>query len=86
LSYAKEIHKKLLSENIRVELDDRGETLQAKIRDAQIQKIPYMFIVGDREEKEAKVSVRKRSGEDLGAKDFDESIKSIKKEIEEKTI
>ena len=70
---------------IRVEVDDRNERLQAKIRDAQMSKVAYMFIVGDREEKDKKVSIRKRDGTDLGSKDLEEFIKFLKKEIEEKS-
>ncbi len=52
---------------LRVEVDDRGERMNAKIRDAQNQKIPYMLIVGDREMESASISVRLRSEENLGA-------------------
>lgn len=84
--YAQGIVDKLKSKNIRAELDDRNETLQAKIRDAQIAKVAYMLIVGDKEEKENKVSVRKRNGEDLGQVQIEKFIKDTKKEINEKVI
>lgn len=64
-AYAKKVMEDL--EGIRAEIDLRGETMQAKIRDAQMQKVPYMLIVGDREEKENTVSVRTREGVDMGA-------------------
>lgn len=86
LKFAEEVTKKLKDAGIRVELDDRGERLQAKIRDAQIEKVNYMFIIGDREVESGKVAVRKRSGEDLGSKDLDEFTKALRKEIDEKTI
>ena len=70
--------------NIRIELDDRPETMQSKIRDAQIQKIPYMLIVGDREEKENRVTVRTRGEENLGAMDINKFLDKIKEEIENK--
>lgn len=70
---------------IRVEIDERAETMQSKIRDAQVQKIPYMLVVGDREEKDKKVSVRKRDGEDLGAMDLDQFQDKIKSEVESKS-
>ena len=73
-------------QGIRVEVDERNETLQAKIRDAQLEKVPYMLIVGDREEKEGSVSERGRSGKDYGPQKTEEFIKNIKKEIEEKII
>ena len=86
LGYAKEIVNKLREEAIRVELDDRNETLGAKIRDAQIEKVSYMLIVGDKEEKEKTVSIRGRSGKDYGQLKLDRFIKNIKEEIASKTI
>jgi len=86
LDYANEVTKKLKDAGIRVELDDRNERLQAKIRDAQMEKASYMFIVGDKETEARSVAVRKRNSDDLGAKDFDEFVKSLKKEIQEKVI
>jgi threonyl-tRNA synthetase len=86
LEYANKVAEELKKSNIRVEVDDRNERLQAKIRDAQLEKVAYMFIVGDREAEAEKVAVRKRDGKDLGAKDLDDFIKALKKEIDEKTI
>jgi len=86
LDYAKKVGDILKEEGIRVEVDERNERLQAKIRDAQLEKVAYMLIVGDREEKEEKVAVRKRNGEDLGAKKLNEFASAIKKEVEEKSI
>jgi len=86
IAYGTEVLKNLRTEGIRAELDERNERLQAKIRDAQLEKVAYMLIVGDREEKEEKVAVRKRNGEDLGAKKLDEFISSIKKEVQDKSI
>ena len=68
--------------HIRGQIDDREETMQAKIRDAQLQKIPYMLIVGDKEEKAGTVSERGRSGKDYGQIKIDDFIVNIKKEIE----
>jgi threonyl-tRNA synthetase len=67
ISYAENVKSQLLQAGIRVEADTRNERMNSKIREAQLQKIPYMLIVGDREEKSDSVSVRLRSGEDLGA-------------------
>jgi threonyl-tRNA synthetase len=86
LEYAQTIVSSLKAVDIRAELDDRNETLQSKIRDSQLEKVAYMLVVGDKEEKANSVSVRKRSGSDLGSQDLDEFIKNIKKEIEEKII
>ncbi|OGM61131.1 threonine--tRNA ligase [Candidatus Woesebacteria bacterium RIFCSPLOWO2_01_FULL_37_19] len=84
--YAKEISEELTNENIRTTIDDRNETLQAKIRDAQLEKVNYMLIVGDKEESSKKISVRLRSGKDTGQMSLEDFIKNIKKEIEEKKI
>lgn len=83
--YAQEVADSLIHGSIRVEVDDRTETMQSKIRDAQTQKIPYMLIVGDREEKENTVAVRTRAGEDLGAMKLDQVLDKIIKEIELKS-
>ncbi len=83
--YAQKVLEQLKSSNIRTELDVRGEKMQGKIRDAQMQKIPYMIIIGDREDKENKIAVRTRSGEDLGAIPVDDFLIKIKEEIESKS-
>ena len=85
LDYAVGVVKKLKEAGIRVELDDRNERLQAKIRDAQLEKVAYMFIVGDKEAESNKVAVRKRDGTDLGALDLGSFINDLKKEIEKKS-
>jgi len=66
LPYARQVAERLREADLRVEVDDRQERMQAKIRDAQLQKVPYMLIVGDREAQAGGVAVRLRSGEDLG--------------------
>lgn len=86
LNYANKVAEELKKENIRVEVDDRNERLQAKIRDAQLGKVAYMFIVGGREEEAKAVAVRKRDGTDLGSQKLEDFIKTLKKEIEEKII
>ena len=65
--YGKQVADRLQDQGFRVELDSRGERMQAKIRDAQLQKVPYMLVAGDREVEADAVSVRTRAGEDLGA-------------------
>lgn len=80
-NYGKRLLEELKDQVIRAEVDDRSETMQSKIRDAQIQKVPYMIIVGDREEKENQVSVRKRDGEDLGVMKFDQFLEMLNQEI-----
>lgn len=90
--YAKKIAEKLEEENVRVEIDDRSETMQSKIRDATLQKVPYMGIIGDRElevrsEKMENrvISIRTREGKDLGQIKISEFIKRVKEEIDKKT-
>ncbi len=66
LAYAEEVAAKLKAADLRVEVDSRSERMNAKVRDAQLQKIPYMLVVGDREAAEGAVSLRLRSNENLG--------------------
>lgn len=86
IEYAKEIMKKLEDEEIRVELDDRQEKTGYKIREAQIQKIPYMLVVGDKEVDSNTLSVRSRDDGDMGIFDVEDFITKIKKEISEKKV
>ncbi|HEX6977398.1 MAG TPA: threonine--tRNA ligase [Patescibacteria group bacterium] len=85
VKYAEEIVSKLLEKGIRVEADDRNETLQAKIRDAQMEKVPYMLIIGNKEEEAKKVAVRDRSGKDYGQVSLSEFLSKIEGEIEKKS-
>ncbi len=80
--YAKEIAAKLDAMNIRVETDLRNEKIGYKIREAQLQKTPYMLVVGDKEAEAGTVSVRTRGGVDLGVMSFDEIAAKIKNEID----
>ena len=73
-------------QGIRVEIDDRSEKMQAKIRDAQIQKIPYMLIIGNREVEANAVAVRQRDGQDLGAIPFNEFLAKVKEQINTKSL
>lgn len=84
VEYGKKLLEEMKKAGIRAEIDDKSETMQAKLRDAQMQKIPYMLIVGDREQEAEKVSVRNRAGENLGDMGMSEFLDKIKKEIEEK--
>lgn len=79
--YGQKVLEQLKDSKIRAELDERSEKMQAKIRDAQLQKIPYMLIIGDREEKEGKVAIRTREGQDLGAMTVNEFLDKINEEI-----
>ena len=82
--YAKELCSKLTNLGIRVELDSRNETIGKKIREAQVEKVPYTLIIGENEVNNNTVSVRKRSVGDEGAVTIDEFIARILKEIAEK--
>lgn len=83
--YTEEVRKKLFDKGIRVEVDDRTEKTGFKIREAQLQKIPYMLIVGEKEEEQKTVSVRSRDKGELGSISIDEFIEMIVKEIEDRT-
>jgi threonyl-tRNA synthetase len=84
--YAKHVHETLKNHGIRVHLDDRNEKLPAKIRDAQMQKIPYMFVVGPKEAEAGTVSVRHRSRGDLGPRPIAQVIASLQEEISSRAI
>lgn len=86
IDYSNKVTEKFLENGLRVELNIDGEPLGAKIRKAQIEKVPYMVIIGEREEKEGKISVRTRSGKDLGQMDLDKFIKDLNQEISQKKI
>jgi len=84
--YAQEVSSKLVRENVRVEIDDRSERLQAKIRDAQMEKIPYMLVVGEKEIADGTVAVRKRDGKEQDVQSVEEFVARIKSEIQERKI
>ncbi|MBI2022608.1 threonine--tRNA ligase [Candidatus Daviesbacteria bacterium] len=78
--YAQKVLEQLIDANIRAEIDERSEKMQAKIRDAQLEKIPYMLIIGDKEVEDKKISIRTKSGESenlIELKSFVEDLKQI---------
>lgn len=79
--YADDLVKKLKSEGLRVNVDNRSERMNAKIREGQLQKIPYMLIVGDNEQKNNSVSTRLRSNENLGEQSLEEFLNYCAPEI-----
>jgi threonyl-tRNA synthetase len=83
--YAKTVRERLVASGLRVELDDRQEKIGYKIREAQLQKVPYMLVVGDREAAEGTVSVRSRSGGDLGARTIAALVSDALDEVARKT-
>ena len=84
--YAKEVAAKLEGDGFRCEVDGRNEKIGKKIREATLEKIPYMLVVGDRDMEKGTVSPRHRSGEDLGAMELDEFAKLLGKEVKSKKI
>ncbi|MFA5935219.1 MAG: threonine--tRNA ligase [Candidatus Paceibacterota bacterium] len=86
MPYAVSIMKELRDSGIRVELDERAETLGNKIRNAQNEKVPYMLIMGDKEIENNTVSERGRSGKDFGEHKLEDFIHDIKSEIDNKSI
>ena len=82
LEYANRVKEQLLEEGIRVEIDERNEKIGYKIREAQLQKIPYMLVIGDKEVEANKVGVRSRKDGDQGAVSITDFINKIKTEIE----
>lgn len=84
LDYGRKILSEFENEDIRAELDEKNGTLQAKIREATLQKVPYMVIIGDREDKEGSISLRTCGGETLGKMDLTKFITKIKLEIKNK--
>jgi len=84
--YSFTIEKELKANNIRVTVDDRNEKVGFKIREAELQKIPYMIIVGEKETQAGQISVRKRKKGDLGRFELDKFIDKISQEIDKKLI
>jgi threonyl-tRNA synthetase len=78
---ARDVRKRLFAAGLRVEIDDSRDRMQGKIRRAQLQKIPYMLIIGNKEQEANAVAVRMRSGEDLGAISVDSFIERASQEV-----
>ena len=84
VEYAKDLAKQMHRDYVRVEVDDRSEKIGYKIRQAQMAKVPYMLVVGDKEVEEGTVNVRKHGGDELGSVPFEEFFNAIKIEIKER--
>ncbi len=84
--YAQKVFAELKHAGIRVHLDDRKEKVNLKIRDAQMQKVPYMLVLGDREQEAGAVAVRERKAGDTGSKPLAEFLAHIKQQIDTKAI
>ena len=78
LDYAKKVAEELLQQDIRVEIDERSESVSKKIRDAEVQKVPYIIVVGDKEEKDKNITMRFRGSKDLKIQKIEEFLKNFK--------
>jgi threonyl-tRNA synthetase len=84
-AYGREVLGALLQAGVRAEIDERGESMGKRIRDAQLQKVPYILVVGDREVEQGAVGVRER-GEDKGARPLAEFIDHLVAEVRERRL
>lgn len=84
LPYAQEVMEKLIKYGVRVEVDDRGEKIGKKIREAELSRVPYMLVVGEKEMAEGKLSVRRQGKGDIGTQELGEFVKNIVEEIAER--
>ena len=84
--YARTVYEKLIAAGFRAEFDDRKEKVNLKIRDAQMQKVPYMLVIGDREAEAGTVAVRHRKHADMGVKPVDEFIEMLREQVSTKTV
>lgn len=84
VEYANQLAKQMRHDYVRVEVDDRNEKIGYKIRQAQMEKVPYMLVVGDKEMEDNSVNVRKHGGDELGTVPFEEFFNAIKTEIKER--
>ena len=86
LEYAKTIEKELLKNKIRVKVDNRAEKIGYKIREAELERVPYMLILGKKEAEEKVLSIRRRGNKENDVMDLDGFVTKLLKEIEEKEI
>ncbi len=84
--YAKGVREKLLAAGIRTELDTRSEKIGFKIREAALEKVPYVLVAGDKEVEQNGVAVRERGGKDLGVMPLQDFIDKVQKKIKDKSI
>ena len=84
VEYARQVAAELKAGGLRVEVDDSGERMNAKIRKAQLQKVPYMLVVGDREMEAGQVAVRLRTEEDLGGMSPSDFVSRVQEAVEAK--
>ncbi|MBI4059260.1 threonine--tRNA ligase [Candidatus Microgenomates bacterium] len=85
IDYANQVFNQLKEANIRVELDDRSETMQARVRDAELQKVPYIIVVGEKEEKDHNISIRTRGQKEIRQDETESFVEQIRKNIEKRS-
>jgi threonyl-tRNA synthetase len=85
MDYCRSVHKQLRAAGIRAEIDDRNEKIGKKIRDTELSKVPYMFIIGEKEMNENAVSLRIQSQGDQGMKPVTEIVESMREQILNRT-
>jgi threonyl-tRNA synthetase len=85
-AYAQSVHERLRAARVRAELDNRNEKLGYRIRDAQLRKVPYMLVVGEREAQSGTVSLRHRTGDDLGAQPLEQVLSDLLREIASRSV
>ena len=81
IAYAGTVAAKLREQGVRVEVDARGERMNAKIRDAQLRKVPYMLVVGDKEAEQGNVAMRLRNGDNPGPTPLPDFLTRVRQEI-----
>jgi threonyl-tRNA synthetase len=86
LSYGDEVAERCRRAGLRAEVDRRGEKIGAKIRDAQMEKIPYMLVVGDRESQSGQVALRLRNAGDRGAMSLDAFLERARQAVESRAV
>ena len=84
--YARKLFEDMRAKDVRVQLDDRSERMNLKIREAQLNKIPYMLVIGDKEIEKGTMSVRSRSGEDLGSLSYTDFMSRMKSLVESREL
>jgi threonyl-tRNA synthetase len=86
VEYARRVHAQLAAAGLRSHLDERNEKVNLKIREAQLQKVPYMLVIGDREAESETVSVRHRKHADMGAKPVPQFIQEVRALVDSKNV
>jgi threonyl-tRNA synthetase len=86
LDYANEVKQHLAARGLRVEVDERGESVSRKIRDAELRKVPYLLVVGDREQESGAVAVREHRGGDRGSMALDELTTIVQTQVQARSV